>query len=122
MMLVGFYGWLFLAGASWLIARFRYNADAGFLTAVRLYGFVHLPLMALAVVVQVLSVSLRLFTPAGLLAILVVVVWMPALSIAAGRQAFGLDVDRAALVGLVPYVVWLATAGVWMFGQVGHLL
>ncbi len=108
LLLTGFYGWLWLAGAAWLIGRFVFGDEARFSTVFRLYGYAHLPLVVLAVTIQVASVALRLSGPA--------------LLVAATSQAFGIDRGRALAVALVPYLIWVLVVGRSLYTQIGHLL
>ena len=122
LLLTGFYGWLWLASAAWLIGRFVFGGEARFSTVFRLYGYAHLPLVVLAVTIQVVSVALRISGPPFLLAVFVGMVWMPALLVAATSQAFGIDRRRALAVALVPYLIWVLVVGRSLYTQIGHLL
>ena len=122
LLLTGFYGWLWLASAAWLIGRFVFRGEARFGTVFRLYGYAHLPLVVLAVAIQVVSVALRLSGPALLLAVFVGLFWMPALLVAATSQAFAIDRRRAVGVAIVPYLIWVLVVGRSLYTQIGHLL
>jgi hypothetical protein len=122
LLLTGFYGWLWLAAAAWVIGRFVLGADTPFATVFRLYGYAHLPLVILAVVIQVFSVAFRASGPALLVALFAGVFWMPALLVAATSQAFAIDRRRALAVVAAPYLVWLLVVGRSLYIQVGHLL
>ena len=122
LLLVGFYGWLWLAGAAWLIARLALGAETRFTTVLRLYGNAHLPLVVVAVAIQVFAVVAQTLGPALLVGAVAVGFWMPALLVGATRQVFALDVRKAVLVAVGPYLVWVFIVGRWLVSQVGHLL
>ena len=56
MLLIGFYGWLWLAGAAWVIARFRTGRAQSFAVGFRVAGYAHLPLMLVAIAIQIFSI------------------------------------------------------------------
>ncbi len=122
LLLVGFYGWLWLAVSAWAIGRLALGADAAFAMVLRLYGNAHLPLVFVAIGIQVFSVVARSQGPALLIAVLAGLVWMPAMLVAATRRSFDLEPGKAALVVLLPYLVWLLTVGRYLIAQLGHLL
>lgn len=122
MLLIGFYGWLWLAGASWLVGRLAFGARAPLGTVFRLYGYAHLPLMLSAITIQVVSVAFQILGPALVISLFAGLFWMPALLVAATRQAFDLDSARAIMVVIGPYAVWLLVVGRLLFTHLGHLL
>jgi len=121
MLLVGFYGWIGLAGAVWWAGR-RFGADPGFGTVLRLIGHVHMPLVLVGITIQVLTVSFRLQGPGLVVGLFSALVWMPGMMVAATRELLGLETGTAAAVVLVPYAVWLLVVGGYLLAQVGHLL
>ena len=120
--LVGFYGWVGLSGATWTIGRVRLRTQAPFSDVLRLFGHVHFPLLLLAIIIQGLSVAFRLLGPAMWGAAFTVVFWMPALLTIATRRALSIDSKTAALIVSGPYVVWLVVVGNYLQTQLGHLL
>lgn len=120
-LLTGFYGWLWLAGAAWVIGRTLLNSEASFLSLFRLYGYAHLPLLVLAITIQLVSVLFHVLGPASMVAIFVVVFWLPASLIAATRTALSVAARTAFLVAVGPYVVWLLVVGRSLQTQLGHL-
>ena len=121
MMLVGFYGWLFIAAVAWVLARSIHHTEVRYTSVLRLFGFIHVPVLMLAIVIQFFSVSLRFFAPAGFMLLFGFLVWMPGLTVFASRKAFGVGRSRAAVVGLVAYLFWVVSVGWWMWTQIGHL-
>ena len=122
LLMVGFYGWLWLAVSAWAIGRVVLGADAALATVLRLYGNAHLPLVFVGIGIQVFSVVARTQSPALVIAVLAGLVWMPAMLVAATRVVFDLEPGKAALVVAGPYLVWLLTVGRYLLGQLGHLL
>jgi hypothetical protein len=121
-LLIGLYGWLWLAGVAWSVGRLVLATQAPFATVFRLYGFAHLPLLLVAITIQVVSVALRVLGPSLAVALLGVVVWMPALLVSASRQAFELDTRPAFLLIAGPFLLWLVVVGGVLTAQLGHLL
>lgn len=122
MLLTGFYGWVWLAGTVWIVVRYTMASTARFDSVLRLFGYAHLPLLAVALTVQVTSVTLRWNGPGLALGFFAVSFWMPALLVAATRQTVGIDTSRAVLVVTGPYIVWLLVIGRTLASQLGHLL
>lgn len=122
MLLVGFYGWLGLAGAAWALGRFVFHIDTPFEVVFQLFGFAHLPLLVVAVTAQFMAVLLQILGPAFAIAVFTVVFWMPALLVGASRQVFDIETRRAILLVGGPYVVWLLVVGRLLHDQLGHLL
>ncbi len=122
MLLAGFYGWLWLAGASWLVARLAFGPGAGFSPVFRLYGRAHLPLLVVGMTLQVSTVFLQTLGPGLWVGAFAVLFWMPALLVAATRTAFVVDGRTALLVIVGPYLVWLVVVGRYLENQLGHLL
>ena len=112
--------WLTLA--STFVARHRSGKTAVFETAFKVFGYAHLPLLLLALTIQVVSVGLQFLGPAWAVALFVVLFWFPALLVGAARTVFGVDTSIALQVISLPYIVWLAVVGGYLYSQLGHLL
>ncbi len=121
-LLVGLYGWLWLAVVPWIVVRMTTTSRAPLSDYMRLTGHAHLPLLLVAILVFVLPVSLGVSGIALWPALFAGVVWMPAMLVNAVATAAGVSRRSAALPALVPYVVWAAVAGRWLWRQIGHLL
>ena len=121
-LLTGFYGWLWLAAAAWVIGRITQRSRVRFEPVFRLFGHAHLPILVLAITIQVASVLFRLQGPALLVVGFVVSFWMPAALVAASRVAFDVGTRTAILIVVGPYVVWLLVVGPSLAGQLGHLV
>ncbi len=119
--LAGFYGWAGLSAAMWIIAR-RRGGVPGLTDLLRLVGQAHVPVLMLGLVIQGLSVTLRLQGPAKALAVFSLLFWMPALLVNAASRA--LDIPRSSTwqVVAIPYIAWAVVVGRFVFDQVGHLL
>ena len=122
MLLTGFYGWLWLAVAAWLLGRWIFTTDASFGTVFRLYGYAHLPLLVLAIAIQIFAVFAQVLGPSMVIGIFVGLFWLPTMLVAATRQALDLDWIKAAAIVAGPYLVWLLIVGRSLYTQVGHLL
>ena len=122
MLLAGFYGWAFLAAGSWLVARYAAGAGTRAGSVFWLYGRAHLPLLLLAVVIQVAAVFLRVLGPGLWAGVFVIAFWMPAMLVGAARTAFGVGVGTAIVIVAGPYLVWVAVVGNYLRDQLGHLL
>lgn len=121
-LLAGFYGWLWLAVAAWVLGWILVRSGARFEPVFRVYGFAHLPMLVLAVTIQVISVLFRLPGPALLVAVFGFVLWMPALLVAATRTSFSVGRMKAVAIVAGPYLVWLLVVGRSLVAQLGHLL
>lgn len=122
LILIGFYGWIGLAVASWLIAR-RLFASAGSPSVlIRLTGHAHLPLLFVALFIQVISVTLDITNLARWPALFTGVFWMPAMLVNAVAVSSELDRPRAAITVAVPYLLWLALVGRLLWSHLQHLL
>lgn len=122
LILVGFYGWLGLAIAVWAIGRFVLGQEASLGLLFRLYGFSHLPFLVVAITIQFTSMLLQILGPALVAAFFAAAFWMPALLVAATRQAFDVDARKALVLAAAPYAVWLLVVGRILNDQLGHLL
>ncbi len=122
MLLVGLYGWLGLSLAAWLIARFGNLSDAELGEVARMYGYAHLPLLILSFAIQLFAVTLQLLGPSLVVALFVAAVWLPLSLLSATRYVFGAAARSALLIVGVPYLVWLALVGGYLWRQIGHLL
>jgi hypothetical protein len=122
LVLIGFYGWLWLAGALWLSGRIVGAGDIPFELVFRLIGLVHLPLLIVAIMIQIFAMLLRILGPSLAVGLFSVIFWLPALLVAATRQAFDVDARLAIVLVGGPYVVWLLVVGRILNDQLGHLL
>ncbi len=122
LLLIGFYGWMWLAAAAWATGRLALGIHSEFVPVLRLYGNAHLPLLFVGIAIQVFSVVGRTLGPALLVAVVAVLFWMPIMLTGATREAFSVDVRRAALLVAGPFLVWLVTVGRYLLTQLGHLL
>lgn len=120
--LTGLYGWLWLVGAAWLIARWAFGHRGSGRSLVPLLGHSHLPLLLLAIFVQFVSVSLNTTGISIWPALLAVAFWMPAMLVAATATGLDLSHRRALVTAGVPYAVWLLVVGRSLWRQIGHLL
>ena len=129
--LVGVYGWLGLSLGIWLIATQGRALRAGtssmtehrtpLLTTISV-GLAHLPILILDVVIFVAAGLFRVFGPGYIAAVFVFGFWFPALLVASTRYMYQLRLRHAAGIVVIPYLIWLATAGRHLLGQVQHLL
>ena len=122
LVLVGFYGWIGLTVAAWLTAGRSIRGPGTLSRLFRLLGHAHVPLLALAVVIQGLSITGQIQGPARTVAIFTILFWMPAMLVKATRTALGLDSPAALLAVGGPYLLWLLIVGRYLLDQVGHLL
>ena len=122
LLLTGFYGWVGLAVAGWAIARLGLSVSAPLRDFVRLVGHAHLPLLVVGLLIQVVSVMFAVEGVAMGPALFVAAFWLPALLVAAVAAAADLSYRRAALVVVVPYLVWAGVVGRWVWRLLGHLL
>lgn len=122
LVLAGFYGWVGLSAATWILATARVNRSTGFRDVFRLFGQAHLPLLLVAIVIQGLSVSLRLQGPALGFAVFALLFWLPALLVVATGELLGVGIARAGRLVAGPYALWLVAIGWFLHNQVGHLL
>lgn len=122
MLLIGFYGWIWLAGASWAAGRLATGTRAPLTDHLRLTGHAHLPLLLVAVFLIVFPVTLNVGYLGLWPALFAGVFWMPAMLVNAVAMASGLSLRRAVLPAVVPYVAWAAVVGRWLWRHVGHLL
>ncbi len=122
MVLTGFYGWLWLAGATWAIARFlfRYLGAPGQLPS--LFGHAHLPLLLLAVFIQFVSITLNVTGIAFWLSLFAGAFWMPAMLISATATSTTLSLRQAAVAAGLPYLGWVLVVGRTLWIQLEHLL
>ena len=122
LLLTGLYGWLGLALGTWLVARLAWQQRPSFEPVLRLFGHAHIPLLVVGAVIQFVSVALRVSGVVLWLALVAVLVWMPAQLIAASEVSLELGKPQAALTVLGPYVAWLVVVGRWLETQLSHLL
>lgn len=119
--LVGFYGWVALSGAIWWLGR-RAGSETAFTPVMGVIGRAHMPLLIVAVAIQMASVTLDLLGPARWVAVFAAVVWMPVMLVTASNTAFGFVGARSLRVISGPYLVWLVTIGGFEYRQLAHLL
>lgn len=122
MVLIGFYGWIWLAAASWVAVRLWAGTRPSLADHVRLTGHAHLPMLVVGLLVWVFSVMMNIGGIWQWPALFAGSFWMPAMIVNAVAAASGLSLRRAALPGLVPYAVWAAAVGRYLWLQVAHLL
>lgn len=120
--LIGLYGWLGLSLATFVVVRLVLRRSGPFTTNLRLVAHTHLPLLVVAIVMQVTSVSLDLGGLAHWPAVFAAVFWMPAMLAAALCAWTDLKRSQAVLSTVVPYLVWAATVGRFLWNQLEHLL
>lgn len=133
MILTGIYGWLALTLLIWLIARSRSQSDErsqshdeGTLWSLQRAGaavaVAHFPLIILSFYMATFGAFIRTPIPGTILAVAVFAVWIPVLLVRAMQHL--IDVERPMAFGLIviPYLLWLAWIGRYLFFQVGHLL
>ena len=121
-MLTGLYGWLWLVGATWLIIRFVFGYAGPVVSLVPLFGHAHLPLLLVAVFIQLVSVTLDFTSVARWVALFAGVLWMPAMLGAAARNVGGLTLGQSMVAAAIPYLVWALVVGRTQWTQLGHLL
>lgn len=120
--LVGASGWLWLAAAPWLVTRLFEDDGPPMEPLLRLVGHAHLPLLLVAVLVQVAAVNLNATGVALLPAVFVAVFWMPAMLIGGVAAAMQLDRRRAIWIAIVPYAFWVVVVGRPLWEQLSHLM
>lgn len=123
--LVGLYGWLGLAFLLWLVARMTIDRQVGpsqLLQTVQFTGHAHLPLLVVGFVVQFVVVLMGVSGPGSVAAVFAVVVWMPLLLVAAVRHIHAISAPRSLAIVVLPYALWLLTAGRFLYLRLGHLL
>lgn len=120
--LVGFYGWMWLAVASWIAVRLATGSRAPIADYVRLTGHAHLPLLLVAVLVMIFPVTLNVEHVSLWPALFSGLFWMPAMVVNAAATPSGLSLRRAALPAVVAYLAWAAVVGRLVWRQIGHLL
>ncbi len=120
--LTGFYGWLWLTLASFVLVRFMYKRSASPFQLLRLVGHAHLPLLATGIFIQVVAVSFDVANVSRWPALFAGLLWMPAMLGGAIRVWADLDLRRSLSVVVVPYVAWAAIVGRYLWDQLDHLL
>jgi len=131
LMLVGIWGWLGLALATWLIVSGVRTLQGGRDEAgpppslqinVAALGLAHTPMLALGIVILVAAGLLEVLGPGFVAAVFVFGFWFPAGLIAATAHANRLAPLRAALVVAVPYLIWMSIIGRHLLDRIQHLL
>jgi hypothetical protein len=121
-LLLGLYGWVGLSVAVFIVIRLIYKRTGSPLKLLLLFGHAHLPLLVVAVFVQVVSVSLDITGVSRWPALFVGVFWMPAMLAAAVHAWTDVKRHQAAVSVAMPYLVWAATLGRHLWDQLSHLL
>lgn len=122
MVLIGFYGWIWLALSSWAAFRLASGAPASPTSYLRLTGHAHLPILLIAAFLLVFPVTLNIAFLGVWAALFAGAVWMPSMLANAVSALSGLSLGRAAFVVALPFAAWAAVVGRIMLLQVGHLL
>lgn len=122
MLLVGFYGWMWLAAASWAAMRLIEGSRNSLSDHVRLAGHAHLPLLLVAVTLLVFPVTLDVGGVGRWPALFAALFWMPAMLINAVATGAGVSRRHAAAPAIVAYAVWAAVVGRWLWRLLAHLL
>lgn len=94
----------------------------GLLRLVVVTGWVHKPLVVVGVALQLLAFVAPGSGVGTVVAALALLLWMPAMLVAALAWAFDRPMRQLVVVVGVTQAVWLATAGRFLLTQVGHLL
>jgi hypothetical protein len=121
LLLIGVYGWLGLTATIWLVAR-RRGSIVEYGTLLQYVGYAHVPMMFVAIILQMAAVTLRWFGPGLVAGLFSLGFWFPALLVGGTRKAY--DVSTSSAIGIIaaPYALWLATVAVVLFVQLAHLL
>lgn len=135
--LTGIYGWLGWSILVWLLAiwigqRGEVAADEpaaplgfdplSFQRAATAMTVPHFPLIVIGFYIATFGVFIRSQIPGIVIAVLVFGIWIPALATKAVQHLTDLDRNRAVVAVVLPYVLWLAVIGRYLFNQVGHLI
>ncbi|MDH3683027.1 MAG: hypothetical protein OEV40_24120 [Acidimicrobiia bacterium] len=123
--LIGFYSWIGLGLLVWLAGRVadrRRQEPMPLFRPTQLTGLAHRPILVMAVLLQLTGILAPAAGIGTAAAVLVFGLWMPAMLVSAVNWAYDLPVVQAIALTAVPYLLWLATAGSFLFVQVGHLL
>lgn len=120
--LIGLYGWLGLSLLIFVLVRLSRRRTGSLQTLLRLVAHAHLPVLFVGVVMQVAGVALDITGVALWAAVFAGVVWMPAMLTAALRAWGQLSRSRALLSMGVPYALWVATVGRFVWNHLAHLL
>ena len=127
MLVIGFWGWLALSFAVWLIARtvdedLRSDPLYGLQRAAVAMTVPHFPLFILGMYIGTFGAFIRTPVPGTILAVLVFVAWIPLLYVRAMQHLTDVTTSKAVLLMVLPYALWLATVGIYLWDQLGHLL
>ncbi len=122
MMLTGLYGWLWLVGAGWAIARLAFGYPGSPARLAALIGHAHLPLLLVAVSIQFVAVALNVTGIVLWFALFSVAFWMPAMLVLAAVTAANLHLRQALVTVGLPYLTWLLVVGRTLWIQLEHLL
>gem|GEM_PF-1435006 len=127
MLMVGLWGWLALSIIVWLIAR-RFDEDLrndplyGIQRAAASMTVTHFPVIILGMYMATFGAFIRTPIPGFILAVAVFAGWIPALYIRAMKHLTDVDTKTAAMAMAIPYALWLATVGRYLWQLVGHLI
>ncbi len=115
---VGVWGWLGLALAIWLVA----GRASSLRRVLAVTGWVHVPVVGLAVLIFVVAGAFEVLGPGLIGAIVVFGVLIPSALVLGAEEVFGLERLRAVAVVSIPYLAWTVLVVRHVLGQVGHLL
>lgn len=122
-LLIGIYGWLGLGLAMWLVALVVVSEQRPSIWSFfRIAGNGHLPVLTAAFIVAFIAGLLGVAGIGLWISGVMVGLWMPTMLTAGVMHATGLSLARAAVVAIVPQLVWLATVGRRAADQLSHLL
>ena len=121
-LLIGLYGWLGLSFVLRQLGQVILEETVDLRVVSTLVGLAHLPVVLVALAAQVIGVMFDFTGPGVVVVAFAALVWMPGQLIAAIREVFRVDTIRAAALVGGPYALWLATVGVAVMRQIGHLL
>jgi hypothetical protein len=85
-------------------------------------AIVHVPLVALGFFVAIVAGFAQILGPGAVLAVVVVAMWMPATLTRSFTEVAGLQLRHALPAAVAVQLVWLVGPGLFLHGQVGHLL
>ena len=127
MILTGIWGWVALTLLIWLIAQRRQPSEPGtaFLSlqkAAASVSVAHFPLIILGFYIATFGNFIRTPIPGTIIAVVVFALWIPTLLVRALQHLTDVDTTTALRLIAVPYILWLAWIGRYLYLQVGHVL
>jgi hypothetical protein len=127
MILTGIWGWIALTLLIWLIAQHRQPSEPGttlisLQQAAASVTVAHFPLIILGFYIATFGNFIRTPIPGTVLAVAVFAAWMPTLLGRALQHITDVDTKAALPLIAVPYILWLAWIGRYLYLQVGHVL